>query len=188
MSRASWITILCFPNFSTCRLEPSHCPETKVFLDETPCSLVDRYQTTRRHMPEACCCESLRPQYNTVYLTEYNSPWGGHSNLTKARWRVKSPTEYSTAQNKAYQRLRLTPDLSTSVTSCSANVNGTKQVQAWTEGMSETGAIHDNWIQTKHRFHNCNLLTSILAGIWDFLCVLKPENISFLLAHALSEV
>lgn len=51
-------------------------------------------------------------------------------------------------------------------------------------GVSGTGTIHDHWIQTKHWFHNFNLLTSMSAGIWDFLCVLKPENILFLLSHA----
>ena len=36
----------------------------------------------------------------------------------------------------------------------------------------------------KHRFHNLNLLTSMRAGNWDFLCVLKAENILRLLFHA----
>jgi hypothetical protein len=76
--------------------------------------------------------------------------------------------------------------------SCAANVKNrcpvmTNHVKACTEctaaGWIKVALFVTTEFKQKHWFHNLNLLTSMRAGNWDFLCVLKAENILRLLFH-----
>jgi hypothetical protein len=64
----------------------------------------------------------------------------------------------------------------------------TNHVKAFTErsiaGWIKVELFITTEFKQKHWFHNLNLLTSMRAGNWDFLCVLKAENILRLLSHA----
>jgi hypothetical protein len=147
---------------------------------------VSRPQTSRLYNIHPC--ENLKSHYEPAYCTAHISMNKTVTEATTQTWQ-----RHSFPSSTVWPTVSTPASLAGTLWLCAANVNRkcpvmTNLVKACTErsvaGWIKVEIFITTEFKQKHWFHNLNLLTSMRAGNWDFLCVLKAENISRLLSHA----